>query len=359
MAVSLKRQLLVLGLILAAAVLILYLGSLFIEVTLAAIAAGILYYLALPLVMLLERWRVPRTLAVLIVFIVFLGLVVLLFIYIVPVVVEQLTSLAGDVPVVLSRLEQWAGVLGSHLGAQIGQRQLDELVNRAASTVSGYIESAVTAILGTLADVFSLLLVVVAGVIAAFYLLKDRENIAGYLSMYVPEDARPRVGRLAAGADEVLSGFLRGQVIVALSVGALIGIAMLIIGVPYAFILGVIAAVLDIIPYLGPILATIPAVVIALTISPISAILVVVAILVAQQIESLVLSPRIVGSHVHLHPATIIFAVLVGKAILGVLGVFVAIPIAGIAKVVVEEYMLPMRQGEGDRGDGSGGSDGR
>lgn len=347
---SLKRQLLILGLIVVTTLLVLYLASVFIEVTLAVIVAAMLYYLSEPMVLVLERWRVPRVAAILIVFIVFLALIALLLIYTIPIIVTQLTSLAADVPGAFERFQQWLARMETRLGAQIGEEQLDEAINRAGATVSGLIETAVAGIFGVLANVFSLLLVVVAGAVAAFFLLKDHREMEGYAERYVPEDSKPLVHRLASGIHNVLSGFLRGRVIVALIIGVVVWIGLVIIGVPYAFILGVISAILEFIPYLGPILAAIPAVLIALTVSPLSALITLSLFFVIQQLESFVLSPRVVGAHVKLHPATVIFAVLIGGRILGLLGVFVAIPVAGMAKVFVEEFLLPPRSGDEDRG---------
>lgn len=347
---SLKRQLLILGVIAVTTVLVLYLASVFIEVTLAVIVAAMLYYLSEPMVLVLERWRVPRVAAILIVFIVFLALIALLLIYTIPIIVTQLTSLAADVPGAFERFQQWLARMETRLGAQIGEEQLDEAINRAGATVSGLIETAVAGIFGVLANVFSLLLVVVAGAVAAFFLLKDHREMEGYAERYVPEDSKPLVHRLASGIHNVLSGFLRGRVIVALIIGVVVWIGLVIIGVPYAFILGVISAILEFIPYLGPILAAIPAVLIALTVSPLSALITLSLFFVIQQLESFVLSPRVVGAHVKLHPATVIFAVLIGGRILGLLGVFVAIPVAGMAKVFVEEFLLPPRSGDEDRG---------
>lgn len=326
--------------VLIGTVLVLYLGRMFTEVLLAAIVAGILYYLAEPMTAFLERWRVPRFVAILAVFVFFLAAIAFLLVIIIPVVVNQAIALAQDVPVVFNQLEEWFRGLETKFGAQIGEEQFQDLVNRAAGTVSDFIETAVASILGILANVLSVILVVVAGVMIAFFLLQDHEGVNRYLMRYVPEESRQRVERTAVGANKVLSGFLKGRVIVGLIVGTAAGLSLVIIGVPYAFIIGVITAVFELIPYIGPILAAIPAILIALTVSPTAALIVAIVYFVIQQFEGIVLSPKVVGAHVKLHPVSVILAVLVGKEILGVLGVFAAIPLVGVAKVVAEEYLL-------------------
>lgn len=326
--------------IILGAALLLYLGSRFTEVTIAAVIAGILYYLSLPVVEFMEQHKINRVLAIIITLLFFAAIIVFLLLYMVPVVIEQLTALAEEAPAMLSRVETWIEDLRDRFGGRVSEQQFETVVERIASTAANAAGAIAGGIVTGLSNFASVLLAVVAGVVAAFYLLKDRQGISSHVQIYIPEGSQRKANNMLQGIDKVLSGFLRGQVTVALIVGALVGLALLILGIPYAFLLAIIATVFELVPYLGPILAAIPAILLSLAASPTTTILVVIAFLIIQQIESLILSPKIVGAHVRLHPVTVILSVLIGKQILGVLGIFVAVPIAGIVKVLVEQLLL-------------------
>lgn len=326
--------------ILLGGVLVLYLASLAVEVTVAAIIAGLLYYLSLPVTGFLERHKVPRLAAVIVTLASIATVIAVLLIYLVPIVIEQLTALAAEAPRIIERVEAWFDRLRERAGRGIGQEQFDNLVDQAGNAASNYLGAAAAGILGTLANVLGILLAVLIGIITAFYLLKDHDRIGEYMLKYVPERSEPLAITLSEGVNRVLSGFLRGQIIVASIIGTLAGIALLILGVPFTLLLAVVSALFEFIPYLGPILATVPAVLLGLSVSPTTALLVLVVFLTIQQIESLILSPRIIGAQIRLHPITVIFAVMIGARVMGVLGVFLAIPLAGIAKILAEQFTL-------------------
>lgn len=341
---KLAQSVLKLALILIGTFLVLYLGSFFPDVALAAVIAGLLFYLSLPIVSFLERKRVPRVLAVILVLVFFAVIISLLLLYLIPVIIEQLSALAEELPAILDRVETWANRIVNRFGGRVAERHLDTIVDQIASTAGTAIGTTASVIFTTLGDIVSVLIAVVAGVVAAFYLLKDHDSIRRSARRYIPSGSEQIVQNITDGTGRVLSGFLRGQIIVAITVGVLVGLALLLLGVPYAFLLAVIAAVFELVPYLGPVIAAIPAVLLALSMSPTTTFLVIVAFIIIQQIESLILSPKIVGEQVRLHPVTIIFAVLIGKQILGVLGIFLAVPVAGIAKVFAEQFLLSRQE---------------
>lgn len=341
---ELVSRLLKLAAIMLAGMLVLYVGNLAIEVVIAAIIAGLLYYLSLPITRFLELHKVPRLAAVAVTLVAIASVIAVLLIVLIPIVVEQLSIFASEAPRIARSIEGWLDRLRERVGGGIGERQLESLIDRASEVLSGYLAGVATGILGTLANVVGMLLAVIVGTVTAFYLLKDHDRIGEYMLRYVPESSKPLAVTLSEGVNGVLSGFLRGQIMVASIVGTLVGAVLLILGVPFALLLAVIAAVFELIPYLGPILAAVPAVLLALSVSPTTTALVLAAFFVIQQLESLVLSPRIIGAHIRLHPITIIFAVLIGARIMGVLGVFLAIPLAGVAKILAEQFMLTPRE---------------
>jgi len=177
-------------------------------------------------------------------------------------------------------------------------------------------------------------------IIASAYILYDMPRLAANLRRFVPVRYRPLYADLARKADRAVGGFLRGQVLISITIGTLIWIGLSLLGVPLATVLAVLAGVFNLVPYLGPIVATIPAVLLAFTVSPLTALLALVVIFVANQLEAHIFSPMILGKSTNLHPVTVLISILIGVGFLGVLGAFLAVPVVAMAKVLLEEYLL-------------------
>jgi len=171
----------------------------------------------------------------------------------------------------------------------------------------------------------------------------------------VPEDSRRTVLSLAREYDDLLSRYLRGQVTVALSVGAITGVGLWIAQFPYAFLLGAIVAVFSVVPYLGLVLSLIPALIIALMTAPVVTSLLKVAVVygAAQALEGAVISPRIVGESVGLHPVWVVLALAVGGFFFGFVGLLIAVPVAVGIKLLVLEGLERYRASDVYRGDGA------
>jgi predicted PurR-regulated permease PerM len=184
-----------------------------------------------------------------------------------------------------------------------------------------------------------------------FYFLLNKDEITRGWRDFVPFEksrAKEEIIFIITAINECLIVFFRGQVLVALCMGTLLTIGFLIIGIPYAFLLGVLAAILGIIPYIGVTLSIIPAVVLAIMqfndwLHPI---LVVVLFAVVNMLEGLVISPKIIGDRVGLHPLTIIIAVMVGTTLLGgLLGGVLAIPLTAALRAIMYRYVWRKKQG--------------
>lgn len=170
--------------------------------------------------------------------------------------------------------------------------------------------------------------------IISFYLLKDINVIKRFIFSLSPTKYKKDISLVGGEINFVLKGFIQGQLIIAVIVGTLQIIALYIIGVNFPLFLGIIAGVLNIIPYFGPIIGAIPAVFIALSQSPTTALWTVLSFAVIQQLENAVISPRIIEGKLGLHPLTTIFIVLLGGELLGILGMILAVPIFAIIKII-------------------------
>jgi predicted PurR-regulated permease PerM len=208
------------------------------------------------------------------------------------------------------------------------QERLIEFANTLPNTITG----SITNILGVITNI-AIILVTVPFLL--FYMFKDGHRFPSAISKFLPTAYREEGLSILKETGDTLSAYIQGQVTVALAVGTLAFIGYLIIDLPFALVMALIVAFTNIIPYIGPILGGAPAVIVALFDSPTKALLVVVVILIAQQIEGNVLSPLILGKSLDTHPATIIIILLAAGNLAGVLGMVLAIPFYAVMKTIV------------------------
>ena len=176
--------------------------------------------------------------------------------------------------------------------------------------------------------------------IIAFYVLKDLPDIKQNTFAMIPERFRSSVEKVLTEIDFAVGGYLRGQVLISIIVGTAVSIYLLIIGVKFAILLGVLAGVLNIIPYFGPVFGGGIAAIVALFQSPKLALLVIIGMIAIQQLDSAIISPTIMRHTVHLHPAIVIFSLLVGASLFGFLGLLFAIPAAAVAKALLLHFVF-------------------
>lgn len=166
-------------------------------------------------------------------------------------------------------------------------------------------------------------------------MFKRWQQISRGLSKFFPASYRKEGLHIIKDTSETIAAYIQGQVIVALFVGTLALIGYLIIGLDYALVMALLVAVTNMIPYVGPLIGGAPAVIIAIFTSPTQALLVIIVITIAQQIEGNILSPLILGKRLDTHPATIIILLLVAGNLAGILGMILAVPTYAAVKTIV------------------------
>jgi predicted PurR-regulated permease PerM len=300
--------------------------------------AALLAYLANPVVAFLAQRRVPRTLAVIIVFVLALALIVVLLLFLVPMAYRQLAQFAQKMPQYMDQVQQ---TLLPRLEAFIGQPLPVDFENLRGVIVANWHDIAEflrNALANVIASSFrfgawlvNLLLVPVV----AFYLLLDWDSVLKNTLGLFPPKARATIARLAAETDDVLSSFLRGQLLVMLILAVVHTVGLLLIGLDLALPIGVLAGLLSFVPFLGFIVGIVAAGIAAYLQfqDPFVLAWVALVFVVANLLEGYVLSPRLVGRRIGLHPIAVIFAVLAGGTLFGFLGVLLALPAAAALKV--------------------------
>lgn len=313
------------------------------------LALGIAYVLD-PLVDRIEATGRGRSTSVLLLAMPVVGGLVAVVLLAIPALWTQAGEIIDQAPVILDRLEGWAGSLESRLRGVPGLEQLvlqplvdldsDAIVQFLDERKTQIAEQAWTGVLGLgrgLGAFISVLGYLVITPVLTFYLLRDWDNITRHLGDLIPQPRREGVLAFAKEYDALLAKYLRGQVLVATTIGAVTALGLWISGFPYAFLLGVTVAVFGVVPYLGLVLSLIPAVIVALTSGAVGLSLLKVAIVfaVAQGLEGAVVSPRVVGDSVGLHPVWVVLALTVGGFYFGFVGLLIGVPAAVGVKLLV------------------------
>ncbi len=170
------------------------------------------------------------------------------------------------------------------------------------------------------------------------YLLLDENGIKKFFVALLPLKQKNQIVTISHKVGAGLGAWLRGQLLLGILVGILVYAGLVIIGVPYALTLALLAGVLEIIPIIGPILSAIPAILIALSISPTMALVVTGFYVLVQELENKLLVPKVMQRTVGLHPVTIIIVLLIGAKLMGVLGILLAVPVASVFYIILKEW---------------------
>jgi predicted PurR-regulated permease PerM len=306
-------------------------------------------YLLAPLVGALERRRVSRGLAIVVVSLPPFAALILLIVVAGPQLWNQAVTLVNALPRFATTLLDFLSGLRIRIEAlafltdtqrtwvhDLNARELATLLQQNADAILAEFAQWGLAFVRQLGTVVGFLGYLVVTPVVAFYLLRDWQALLGFLEDLIPPARRPPVVAFLDEYDSSLGRFFRGQLTEATLVGILTGAGLAVLGVPSALLLGVIAGLCNVIPYIGVAISIVPALIVALTMdSPLGGLLRVgVVFLVVQFIDGSVTGPKIVGGSVGLHPVVIMLALAFGGAVLGFAGLLLAIPLAVLIKML-------------------------
>ncbi|MGI8316405.1 AI-2E family transporter [Halobacillus mangrovi] len=307
-------------------------------VALPIILSVVVYYLLRPIINLMESWKVKRIWAILITLLMVVGLITLLIVLIIPFLEKQFVSLAEELPSYLrdlvNSLDRW--LRDSFLGSYYSNlfQDVDGLLNQVPD-LGTYATQTVEGITTFITTVTNVIVALVTLPFILFYLLKDGHKLPAKIISFFPPKVRTEVTSIFKGIDHQLSAYIQGQIIVSFCIGVMMYIGFLIIGLDYALLLAAIASVTSVVPYLGPMIAITPALIIAIVTSPFMVLKLAFVWTVVQLLEGKFISPQIMGKSLHIHPVTIIFVLLTAGHLFGVIGIILAIPGYAIIKVFV------------------------
>lgn len=303
--------------------------------------AFILAYFFDPIYEFLLKKKVPKILSILIIFSIIIALLIIIIFVVIPSLINQLTILYNEVPNLFEEYQALILSLKPQLSNFINPENVEILIKENFSEMQRNIlrfsQNIIIYLSGTVSSItFGIVIIP----LILFYLLRDiiifKENLYNFVSKKNKEEFKKIIEKI----DSIISGFIRGRLVICTIVGVIIGVGLYFLNLKFAFIIGIISGVLNFIPYLGPIVGLFLALIFALGQPWWILLLIIILFVFANQVEAMYLNPTILGKELGLHPLTVIFSMLVCGQILGILGVLIAVPLVAILKVLFVKYLI-------------------
>lgn len=284
----------------------------------------------------LERWKIPRGVGVLVVYLIIISIIVGLGYVLIPAVTNEFATLTKESPQYYQELANWWNLF------QGGRNDTQDVIQNVQSSIQN-----ITPQLFTFAGNFAGGLAAIIGVaVLTFYLTVEESAVKIFVRSVIPTQYQPYTIKKINQIQMKLGQWIRGQLILSLIIGVCTYIGLLIIGVKFALVLALVAGVAELVPFIGPILSAIPSLFFALTDSPLKAILVVILYVVIQQLENNLLVPKVMQKTVGLNPIAVLLVLLIGAKLAGVVGLLLAVPTATIVSIFIEDFIEGKRERE-------------
>ncbi|WP_439818177.1 AI-2E family transporter [Weissella paramesenteroides] len=307
------------------------------------IIAGVFYFLLNPMVDWAERrFNFPRIATISIQFIVLAVLIIWGLAVFIPWMSNQIISLVNEWPTYWHKIV----TMINHFTSNKQFNAVNKWFNTTNSEISTWLKDysaeyakkglhGVSSVVGT---VTSVVIAIITFPFVLFYLLKDGHQMPAYIAKFLPVKARHSFLETLKEISTQISNYIRGQISVAFAVMIMFAIGYTIIGLPYGWLIAIVAGILNIIPFLGSFLAMVPAVVVGIFVSPVMLISVLVVFMIEQTLEGRIISPKLLGSSMKIHPVTVLIVLLSAGNIFGILGVIFGVPGYAILKVLIYRF---------------------
>ncbi|HLR08290.1 MAG TPA: AI-2E family transporter [Bacillota bacterium] len=297
------------------------------------LVACLIAYILHPIVKKMEQINLPKSIAILLIYVLFFGGIACLIYAVYPIAVMQLRDLNEQLPQLINMYRESVYELYERTAflPETVHDKMDQLIHKLES----YMDSMLTKLVGLFTKVFDMLVFLTVIPVLVFYYLKDYETIKSWIRRWMSEKYKWQTAQIVRAIDESLGSYFRGLLIVSSFVSLATWIVFHLLNINYALLLAIIMGLTNIIPYFGPIIGAIPAILITATVSRKLVIFVIIAVFAIQLIESNLISPYVVGRSVRIHPIAIIFALLLGGEVGGAIGMILAVPVLTVCKVIV------------------------
>ncbi|GAB4117417.1 MAG: AI-2E family transporter [Candidatus Caldatribacteriota bacterium] len=302
--------------------------------------ALIMVYFFEPFYKFLLRKRLSRGLSILITILIIIAALALFLVFVIPALIHQVNTLYKETPDFVNKYKEMLFSLEPYLTRFIEPKIIENLITENLAELQKTILVLARTIVISLSSIIpNIFLGLVIIPLILFYLLRDMSIFKGNLNIFVSQEKRKEFQEILEEIDNIISGFIRGRIIVCFIVGTLIGVSLYFLNLKFALIIGIIGGIFNFIPYLGPIIGLVLAIIFNFGSPWWTWLIIILVFLVVNQLEAVFLNPCILGKELGLHPLTVIFAILFCGQLLGVLGIIIAVPLAAILKVLALRYL--------------------
>ena len=303
--------------------------------------ALMLAYFFDPLYKFILNKRAPKVLAIIIIFGIIITLLLLTIFFLIPSLINQLNILYKEIPKFIENYQNLILSIKPQLSKFINPADVEILLKENLSglqrSVLGFSQSIIIYLSNIVSSItFGIVIVP----LILFYLMRDIFKFKESLYIFVSKKNKKEFKEVLEEIDNIVSGFIRGRIIVCFIVGTLIGVGLYFLHLKFALIIGIVSGIFNFIPYLGPIVGLVLTLIFALGNSWWTLLMIVVLFVLVNQLEAVYLNPNILGKGLGLHPLTVILSILICGQLLGILGVLVAVPLAAILKVLATRYLV-------------------
>ena len=313
-----------------------------------AILALIAYYLLNPIVSLFEKLHIRRIWGIIILILGIVGIITGIILLTAPHIQTQIQELSHNLPKYIQEMSSKFKdyVDGTFIGPYYDEAYewVTHALNNLPDHFSNYLTDAASGIANVASTISHVVIAIVTFPFILFFLLKDQARFKQYCIKLLPPKFRDDADHILKNMDLQVGSYIQGQIIVATCIGILLFIGYSIIGLDYAITLAIVAAVLSVVPYLGPTMAISPAIIIAIVNSPFMLLKLAIVWIAVQFLEGHFISPNIMGKTMKIHPLTIMLTLLVAGNLFGVVGVILGIPGYAILKVIIQYLYSKFKQ---------------
>jgi len=304
----------------------------------------IIAYILNPLVNYLEKIKIKRIIGVILVYLALGGIITLVIYIVIPNMFNELKVLINDLPLYFKEINNTFNKAYNIYINNINNlpeefQSIKEGVDQNIFKIQEFIINMVTGFTSLVFSIFSKIISIILIPVLTFYFLKDKDYFKKKITLLIPKKYRNEVISVSREINKVLGSFVRGQLIVATFIGIATSIGLFFLKVKFSIVIGMLAGIFSIIPYFGPIIGIVPAILFALLDTPIKVAWVILLFIGIQQFEGDILSPKIVGNSVGLHPVTVMVSLLIGGSIMGMLGMLLAVPIVAVLRIVINSVV--------------------
>lgn len=316
-----------------------HVGDKLIGVLLPFFLAVILAYILNPLVEFLEKRRIPRFLGILLIYAVFFFLFLAIGFSIIPTLILELQGLAEGIPEYTRHVRQFILHLQGEYQRINIPANVRDVLNQNITAIQNWLLRLVEQVSHRILALFSQTFMLFVIPILVYYILRDMESLKRSVLALFPVQYRKWVVAMGSEMDRTMGAYFRGVLLTSFLVAAMVYSGLLIVGMEFALLLGLISGITNIIPYFGPIIGAIPAVIIALLASPVLALKVIAVVVIVQQIESQLITPQVIGRALGLHPLAVIFVLILGGTLFGLTGLIFAVPLTAMLRIFIKHAL--------------------